>query len=193
MARKKPLIRLSVLCAICKDRPGLLHELAQFIKKNGGNIIESYAHVPGPGEKSILIVSVVADEQHMQKMQDAQMSFQENTGISLLDNPTVRVLYEKVGVEVEIVGRDFPGLLEDLTALIAEHGYTILQHNGREIRQTGPPYDYRMYFRLASKNPNSESLDPRLRWHKFHKDLGAYCSDDIHDVRLLACRLITLD
>jgi glycine cleavage system regulatory protein len=112
-----------VLTVIAKDQPGLVERLAQCVADHGGNWLESRMSRMAGQFAGILRVAVPA-KAHAELVEALQ-------GLSV---DGIRVLLEHGGVEpsgnwkpihLDLVGNDRPGIIRDITRLLAEHGVNL--------------------------------------------------------------------
>jgi glycine cleavage system regulatory protein len=112
-----------VLTVIAEDQPGLVERLAQCIAEHGGNWLESRMSRMAGQFAGILRVAV-PPEAH------ADLS----AALQALQAQGIRVLLAPSGTEpapgwqqiqLELVGNDRPGIVRDITRLLAEHGVNL--------------------------------------------------------------------
>jgi glycine cleavage system regulatory protein len=112
-----------VLTVIAKDQPGLVERLAQCVADHGGNWLESRMSRMAGQFAGILRVAVPANA-HAELVEALQ-------GLS---TEGIRVLLEQGGTEpsgnwkpihLDLVGNDRPGIIRDITRLLAEHGVNL--------------------------------------------------------------------
>jgi glycine cleavage system regulatory protein len=112
-----------VLTVIAKDQPGLVERLAQCVADHGGNWLESRMSRMAGQFAGILRVAVPA-KAHAELVEALQ-------GLSA---EGIRVLLEQGGAEpsgswkpihLDLVGNDRPGIIRDITRLLAEHGVNL--------------------------------------------------------------------
>lgn len=112
-----------VLTVIAPDQPGLVEKLAQCVAGHGGNWLESRMSRMAGQFAGILRVAVPA-ENHVKLMQALQSMAEQG----------IRVVVAQSGVEpsctwkaihLELVGNDRPGIVRDITRLLAELGVNL--------------------------------------------------------------------
>ncbi|MCD1637319.1 ACT domain-containing protein [Pseudomonas stutzeri] len=112
-----------VLTVIAKDQPGLVERLAKCIADHGGNWLESRMSRMAGQFAGILRVAVPADAH-------AELT----AALESLQTQGIRVLLAHSGAEpttswqeiqLELVGNDRPGIVRDITRLLAEHGVNL--------------------------------------------------------------------
>lgn len=112
-----------VLTVIAKDQPGLAERVAQCVADHGGNWLESRMSRMAGRFAGILRVAVPA-EQRVGLV----------GALQALDAQGIRVLCDDSGDEpagswtpilLDLVGNDRPGIVRDITRLIAEQGVSL--------------------------------------------------------------------
>lgn len=151
-----------VLTVIAEDQPGLVEQLAQCIAEHGGNWLESRMSRMAGQFAGILRVAVPS-EAH------AALT----AALQGLQAQGIRVLLAHSGsepptswqeIELELVGNDRPGIVRDITRLLAEHGVNLesLDTDVLSAPMSGEPL-FRAEARLAVPSELSlEVLQGRL-------------------------------
>ena len=151
-----------VLTVIAEDQPGLVERLAQCIAEHGGNWLESRMSRMAGQFAGILRVAV-SSEAH------AALT----AALQGLQAQGIRVLLAHSGsepptswqeIELELVGNDRPGIVRDITRLLAEHGVNLesLDTDVLSAPMSGEPL-FRAEARLAVPSELSlEVLQGRL-------------------------------
>lgn len=112
-----------VLTIIAPDQPGLVERVAQCIAAHGGNWLESRMSRMAGQFAGILRVAVPAEG--YDELVD---------GLQGLNAHGIRVLVAESGIEpsctwkpihLDLVGNDRPGIVRDITRLLAEHGINV--------------------------------------------------------------------
>lgn len=112
-----------VVTVIAEDQPGLVERIAQCIAGHGGNWLESRMSRMAGQFAGILRVAVPVDR---------RAALEE--GLRALEGQGMRVLLAGSGVEpagdwqsihLSLVSNDRPGILRDITRLLAEHGVNL--------------------------------------------------------------------
>lgn len=116
-----------VLTVIAADQPGLVERVAQCIAAHGGNWLESRMSRMAGQFAGILRVAVPAE------------GYDELVeGLQELADHGIRVLLADSGIEpscnwkpihLDLVGNDRPGIVRDITRLLAEHGVNVERLN----------------------------------------------------------------
>jgi len=112
-----------VLTVIAEDQPGLVERLAKCIADHGGNWLESRMSRMAGQFAGILRVAV-----------PQQAHAELTAALQELEAQGIRVLLAHSGTEpaaswqeiqLELVGNDRPGIVRDITRLLAEHGVNL--------------------------------------------------------------------
>ena len=151
-----------VLTVIAEDQPGLVERLAKCIAEHGGNWLESRMSRMAGQFAGILRVAVAPEARN------------GLTGaLHELQAQGIRVLLAHGGTEpavswqeilLELVGNDRPGIVRDITRLLAEHGVNLesLDTDVLSAPMSGEPL-FRAEARLAVPSDLSlELLQERL-------------------------------
>ena len=115
-----------VMTVLGKDRPGLVEALAKAVADHSGNWIESrMAHLAGQFA-GILRVEVAAP--HAAPLTAALRALQEE-GLEVIvhsDAGTVDISIQRSSlVRLELVGQDRPGIVREITHVLACHGVNV--------------------------------------------------------------------
>lgn len=112
-----------VLTVIAADQPGLVEQVAQCIAAHGGNWLESRMSRMAGQFAGILRVAVPAE------------GYDELVeGLQELADHGIRVMLADSGIDpacnwkpihLDLVGNDRPGIVRDITRLLAEHGVNL--------------------------------------------------------------------
>lgn len=112
-----------VLTVIAADQPGLVERVAQCIAAHGGNWLESRMSRMAGQFAGILRVAVPAE------------GYDELVeGLQELGDHGIRVMLADSGIDpacnwkpihLDLVGNDRPGIVRDITRLLAEHGVNL--------------------------------------------------------------------
>nr|MBF0685156.1 ACT domain-containing protein [Pseudomonas sp.] len=112
-----------VLTVIAEDQPGLVERLADCIARHGGNWLDSRMSRMAGQFAGILQIAVPAAAQA--ELFDA---------LSELESQGIRVLLAPSGsdpgrswqmIQLQLVGNDRPGIVRDITRLLAGHGINL--------------------------------------------------------------------
>ncbi|MDG1579816.1 ACT domain-containing protein [Pseudomonas sp. GOM6] len=116
-----------VLTVIAPDQPGLVERIAQCIAAHGGNWLESRMSRMAGQFAGILRVAVPSESRD-----------ELTAGLQGLNSQGIRVLVAESGVEpasewkpilLDLVGNDRPGIVRDITRLLAENGVNLERLN----------------------------------------------------------------
>ncbi|SFB46930.1 glycine cleavage system protein R [Azotobacter beijerinckii] len=112
-----------VLTVIARDKPGLVELLAQCIAGHGGNWLESRMARMAGQFAGILRVAV---PEVAQSDLAAALQALESQGIRVLLAPSgAEPAATWRSIQLELVGNDRPGIVRDITRLLAEHGVNL--------------------------------------------------------------------
>ena len=113
-----------VLTVIAEDQPGLVERLADCIARYGGNWLDSRMSRMAGQFAGILQVAVPASAQA--ELFDA-LSELERQGIRVLLAPGGGNQPERSWqmIQLQLVGNDRPGIVRDITRLLASHGINL--------------------------------------------------------------------
>lgn len=112
-----------VLTVIARDKPGLVELLAQCIAGHGGNWLESRMARMAGQFAGILRVAV-PEAAHADLA--AALQALEGQGIRVLLAPSgAEPTATWRSIQLELVGNDRPGIVRDITRLLAEHGVNL--------------------------------------------------------------------
>lgn len=134
-------IQHAALWLIGPDMPGLLRLGAKFVADRGGNIDKDIADKFG--EKVVVFMSITAkpdDIKRMERDKDELKAQTKDMGVVFqpMKEPTIPPGYQEDLYGVDIVTDDAPGLIAELTGLIAEFGMLIVGHTGERRILPGP-------------------------------------------------------
>ncbi|MEI7742551.1 MAG: ACT domain-containing protein [Chloroflexota bacterium] len=112
-----------VLTLIGTDHPGIVDTVSQVVAANGGNWLDSrMAHLAG---KFAGVLCVEADEEHVAGLEAA---------LEQLSASGLHVIVERSApagaapgrmTEIELLGLDRPGLVHEISELLAQHGVNV--------------------------------------------------------------------
>lgn len=141
-----------VATVIGEDRPGLVESIAQTVVANGGNWVESQmAHLAGQFA-GILLVEVPSEnveqlESALAGLESAGLQTTVRTDQSLVEKPETEPLL------LELVGHDRPGIVREVTGVLARLGVNV-EELGTQITaatNTGHPlFNARASLRLPA-------------------------------------------
>lgn len=112
-----------VLTLIGPDHPGIVDSVSEVVEANGGNWLESrMAHLAGKFA-GVLCVEV-ADEQAV-ALEEA-LGRLGAAGLTIIVERSVPVEEpQRHAMEIELLGLDRPGLVHEISALLAAHGLNV--------------------------------------------------------------------
>ncbi len=112
-----------VLTLIGPDRPGIVDSVATTVAAHGGNWLESrMAHLAGKFA-GILCVEVADDQT---EALEAALGRLEVDGLTIVVERSARVETRALRVlHIELLGSDRPGLVHEISALLASHGANV--------------------------------------------------------------------
>ncbi len=134
-------IQHAALWLIGPDMPGLLRTATKFIAERGGNIDKDIADKFG--EKVVVFMSITAKPEDIKRMEREKDELRQHTkdlGVVFqpMKEPTIPPGYQEDLYGVDIVTDDAPGLIAELTGLVAEFGMLIVGHTGERRILPGP-------------------------------------------------------
>jgi glycine cleavage system regulatory protein len=149
-----------VLALLGPDRPGLVERVAECVSAHGGNWLESrMAHLAGTFA-GILRVEVPADrlaalQAALEELQGPDLHLRIQASAAALESTPPRVL------ELEAVGEDHPGIVREITQVLAGHGINIEELT---TDRTSAPMAGGLLFRARARLHVPASVDTdRLR------------------------------
>jgi glycine cleavage system regulatory protein len=108
-----------ILTVIGPDRPGLVRTLAQLVAAHGGSWLESrMARLGGQFAGIVLVEAPESLLSDLRALESEGLRIVVQTGLA--EEPAVG---ERLALEV--VGHDRPGIVRDVTRVLAEHGVNI--------------------------------------------------------------------
>lgn len=113
-----------ILSFIADDKPGLVDALSKAISETGGNWLESrMAHM---AEKFTGIIRVELPDRAGTEALKARLAGLETDGFHIMVTEA-REQAEAAGaaLEIDLVGPDHPGIVQDITHCLATHGVSI--------------------------------------------------------------------
>lgn len=165
-----------VMTVLGQDHPGLVESLAEVVRKHGGNWLESrMAHLAGQFA-GILRVEVDADR--AAPLTDALKAL-HNQGLELIVHTDVLEPATKAAglVHLELVGQDRPGIVSEITHVLARHGVNVEDLNTE--RTTAPTTGQQLFQASAKLQLPSASAGAQLR-----QDLERIASDLMVDIMI---------
>ena len=118
------MVKHLVLSFIADDRPGLVDTLSQAVADAGGNWCES--RMANLAEKFAGIVRVeLPDGDRVAQLKTTLESFDADGIHVTVAEPTARPTTSGVGLLLEIIGPDQPGIVQEITHCLAKHAVSI--------------------------------------------------------------------
>ncbi|NOY43057.1 MAG: glycine cleavage system protein R [Planctomycetes bacterium] len=117
-----------VLTILGEDRPGLVDSIANTIAEHGGNWVESrMAHLAGQFA-GILRVEVAPEQA---EALTAAIQALASSGLESVvhTNPTVSALSESPVVRLSLTGQDRPGIVREISRVLAAHAVNVEELN----------------------------------------------------------------
>ena len=119
------MLNSAVFTFVCDDRPGLVEALANTVRDQGGNWLESkLSHLAG---KFAGVVRVSVEENRYQGLQEA---------LGQLSSQGINVTLSKVSgdndangatARLAVIGHDRPGIVHEIARALASHDINIMQ------------------------------------------------------------------
>jgi glycine cleavage system regulatory protein len=159
-----------VITLIGPDRPGIVESVAQPIAAHGGNWLESrMAHLAGKFA-GILRIEVPADRtealvQALRRLEERGLRV-----VAEVSPPEERPAGEQL-VDLDLVGTDRPGIVREISRLLAEHGVNIEELT---TDRTTAPMSGELLFRAAARVRVPKAVDRaalRARLERLASDL----------------------
>ena len=137
-------IRHAALWLIGPDVPGLLNLGSKFVAERGGNIDKDIADKFG--EKCVVFMSITASASGIRKMDADIEAFKSSSRCGVVFQPMKEPIVPD-GFEPELHGfdvvmEDAPGIIAEMTDLLANFGMLIVGHTGERRRVPGPVAKY---------------------------------------------------
>lgn len=133
-------VQHAALWLIGPDVPGLLRLGAKFVADRGGNIDKDIADKFG--EKAVVFMSITAKPADIKRMEAerGQLKVAPDMGVvfQAMKESTVPPGYQEDLYGFDIVTDDAPGLVAEITGLVADHGMFIVGHTGERRMAAGP-------------------------------------------------------
>jgi len=139
MARDRE-VQHAALWLIGPDMPGLLRVGAKYVADRGGNIDKDIADKFG--EKAVVFMSVTAKPADIRRMDQDKDALKRASGCGVvfqpMNQPTVPEGYREELHGFDVLTDDAPGLIAELTGLVAKYGMLIVGHTGERRAVPGP-------------------------------------------------------
>ena len=132
MSSQPPKRQHAALWLIGPDVPGLLNQGAKFVAEHGGNIDKDIADKFG--EKAVVFMSISAEPSGIAAMDRDKEQLKEASGSGVvfqpMEQPIVPDGFMKELYGFDIVTDDRPGLIAEITKLVATYGILVVGHTG---------------------------------------------------------------
>jgi glycine cleavage system regulatory protein len=133
-------VQHAALWLIGPDMPGLLRLGAKFVADRGGNIDKDIADKFG--EKAVVFMSITAKPADIKRMEQDKDVLKTASGCGVvfqpMKQPTVPEGYQGTLHGFDIVTNDSPGLVAEITGLLADFGVLVVGHTGERRIVPGP-------------------------------------------------------
>lgn len=113
-----------VMTVIGSDRPGLVEAVASLVRQHNGNWLESRMARLGGQFAGILRVQVPAESEHALTQALVGMSGRGLSIVVQLDKSDAAPARSELR-QLEIVGQDRPGIVQEITRALAHHGVNV--------------------------------------------------------------------
>ena len=133
-------IQHAALWLIGPDMPGLLRLGSEFVASRGGNIDKDIADKFG--EKAVVFMSITADPADITRMDNEKGALKKASGCGVvfqpMKQPTVPRGFQENLYGFDVVTDDAPGLIAEITSLVADFGMMVVAHTGERRVMPGP-------------------------------------------------------
>ncbi len=130
----------AALWLIGPDMPGLLRMATKYVADRGGNINKDIADKFG--EKAVVFMSVTAKPADIKRMEADKEQLRVASGCGVvfqpMREPTVPPGFQEDLHGFDVVSDDAPGLVAEITKLVADFGMMIVGHTGERHVIPGP-------------------------------------------------------
>ena len=112
-----------VLTLIGPDQPGIVGSVSEVVAAHGGNWLESrMAHLAG---KFAGVLCVEVADERAAALEDALRRLSVNGLKVVVERGAVVDAHRRPAMEIELLGADRPGLVHEISALLAAHGVNV--------------------------------------------------------------------
>jgi len=130
----------AALWLIGPDMPGLLRMGARYVFERGGNIDKDIAD--RFGEKAVVFLSITAGPSGIRRMDQDKDLLKKESGCGVvfqpMNSPKVPGGFQQELHGFDIITDDKPGIIAELTGLVAKFGLLIVGHSGERYVEPGP-------------------------------------------------------
>ena len=133
-------VQHAALWLVGPDMPGLLNLGATFVRDRGGNIDKDIADKFG--ENAVVFMSVTAEPANIQRMAAETASLKAASGCAVvfqpMKEPTIPAGFCEELHGFDVITDDAPGIIAEITKLVADYGMLIVGHTGERRVVPGP-------------------------------------------------------
>lgn len=149
-----------ILTAYGSDRPGLVQTVADAVHGCGGNWLES--HLSRLGGMFVGSILVDIPEERLGLLKDRlRGSGEKGLTVMVVPAPAAQEAPSGPLMVLDIIGQDRPGIIREVTAVLAEHGVNIQEI---ETELSNSPWSGEMLFKARAELEMPEGLGTdRLR------------------------------
>jgi glycine cleavage system regulatory protein len=116
-----------IISIMADDRPGLVETLSHIIRENEGSWLESrMSHLAG---KFAGIVQVQVNDNKKQSLTEALMLLKDQNWLITIEESLPTQQKNKPNAKLNIVGNDRPGIVSDVSQVLAKLGVNVLELN----------------------------------------------------------------
>jgi glycine cleavage system regulatory protein len=116
-----------IISIMADDRPGLVETLSHIIRENEGSWLESrMSHLAG---KFAGIVQVQVNENKKQSLTEALMLLKDQKWLITIEESVQTQQNNQTNAKLNIVGNDRPGIVSDVSKVLAKLGVNVLELN----------------------------------------------------------------
>jgi len=133
-------VQHAAMWLIGPDMPGLLRLGAKYVADRGGNIDKDIADKFG--EKAVVFMSITAKPADIKRMDQDKEQLKTASGCGVvfqpMRQPTVPEGFQDDLHGFDILSDDAPGMIAEITGLLAEYRVLIVAHTGERRATPGP-------------------------------------------------------
>jgi glycine cleavage system regulatory protein len=116
-----------IISIMADDRPGLVESLSHIIRENEGSWLESrMSHLAG---KFAGIVQVRVNDNKKQSLTEALMLLKDQNWLITIEESVQTQQKNQANAKLNIVGNDRPGIVSDVSQVLAKLGVNVLELN----------------------------------------------------------------
>lgn len=160
-----------VLTVIAADRPGLVSQLSDTITAGGGNWLDARMASLAGQFAGILLVSVSAE-----RADALAAALQALPGLRLvIEKSAESAAASGTALQLELLGQDRPGIVRDISRVLAEHGVSITDF---ETERSSGSFSGEAMFKARARL----QLPPGLDDHTLRQALEALANELMVDL-----------